>query len=176
MGYSYLQKPHSERGREFKVSPICLRTAVSAAQPSEHILSDTAKPLWEARHDEIENRVMTEPSDLLRGTYAKAEGIAGRNALIVHRAIAAQQGVVPELAISGEVMAMAIEWTQWELGQTLLEYQRLGLTDNPESQKFPAKPIAASVCFTTRIYLDVNQFGTVQKIGAIGTLQLRNRF
>ena len=28
MGYSYLQKPHSERGREFKVSPICLRTAV----------------------------------------------------------------------------------------------------------------------------------------------------
>ena len=75
---------------------------------------------------------MTEPSDLLRGTYAKAEGIAGRNALIVHRAIAAQQGVVPELAISGEVMAMAIEWTQWELGQTLLEYQRLGLTDDPE--------------------------------------------
>ena len=29
MGYSYLQKPHSERGREFKVSSICLRTAVS---------------------------------------------------------------------------------------------------------------------------------------------------
>ena len=28
MGYSYLQKPHSERGREFKVSSICLRTAV----------------------------------------------------------------------------------------------------------------------------------------------------
>ena len=28
MGYSYLQKPHSGRGREFKVSPICLRTAV----------------------------------------------------------------------------------------------------------------------------------------------------
>ena len=75
---------------------------------------------------------MTEPSDLLRGTYAKAEGIAGRNALIVHRAIAAQQEVVPELAISGEVMAIAIEWTQWELGQTLLEYQRLGLTDDPE--------------------------------------------
>ena len=29
MGYSYLQKPHSERGREFKVSSICLRTAVN---------------------------------------------------------------------------------------------------------------------------------------------------
>ena len=28
MGYSYLHKPHSERGREFKVSSICLRTAV----------------------------------------------------------------------------------------------------------------------------------------------------
>jgi hypothetical protein len=59
-------------------------------------------------------------------------GIAGRNAPIVHRAIAAQQGAIPELAISGEVMAIAIEWTQWELGQTLLEYQRLGLTDDPE--------------------------------------------
>ena len=30
MRYSYLQKPHLERGREFKVSPICLRTAVHA--------------------------------------------------------------------------------------------------------------------------------------------------
>ena len=46
--------------------------------------------------------------------------------------IAAQQGIIPALAVSGEVMAIAIEWTQWELGQTLLEYQRLGLTDDPE--------------------------------------------
>jgi hypothetical protein len=69
---------------------------------------------------------------LLRGTYAKAEGVAGRNALIVHRSMAAQQGIIPTLAVSGEVMAIAIEWTQWELGQTLLEYQRLGLTDDPE--------------------------------------------
>jgi Protein of unknown function (DUF3987) len=111
---------------------LSLYTNLSAAQPSEHILSEAAKPLWEAWHDEIEDRVMTEPSDLLRGTYAKAEGIAGRNALIVHRSIAAQQGIIPALAVSGEVMAIAIEWTQWELGQTLLEYQRLGLTDDPE--------------------------------------------
>jgi hypothetical protein len=111
---------------------LSLYTNLAAAQPSEHILSEAAKPLWEAWHDEIEDRVMTEPSDLLRGTYAKAEGIAGRNALIVHRSIAAQQGIIPALAVSGEVMAIAIEWTQWELGQTLLEYQRLGLTDDPE--------------------------------------------
>jgi Protein of unknown function (DUF3987) len=111
---------------------LSLYTNLSAAQHSEHILSEAAKPLWEAWHDEIEDRVMTEPSDLLRGTYAKAEGISGRNALIVHRSIAAQQGIIPALAVSGEVMAIAIEWTQWELGQTLLEYQRLGLTDDPE--------------------------------------------
>ena len=111
---------------------LSLYTNLSAAQPSEHILSEAAKPLWEAWHDEIEDRVMTEPSDLLRGTYAKAEGIAGRNALIVHRSIAAQQGIIPALSVSGEIMAIAIEWTQWELGQTLLEYQRLGLTDDPE--------------------------------------------
>jgi hypothetical protein len=111
---------------------LALYTNLSSAPVIEHTLSDAAKTLWKVWHDDIEDKVMVEASELLRGTYAKAEGIAGRNALIVHRAIAAQQGVIPELAISGEVMAMAIEWTQWELGQTLLEYQRLGLTDDPE--------------------------------------------
>jgi hypothetical protein len=112
---------------------LSLYTNLSTAQPTEHILSEAAKTLWKVWHDDIEDKVMAETSDLLRGTYAKAEGIAGRNALIIHRAIAAQQeGVFPEKAISGEVMAMAIEWTQWELGQTLLEYQRLGLTEDPE--------------------------------------------
>jgi Protein of unknown function (DUF3987) len=109
-----------------------LYTNLSTAKPTEHILSDAAKTLWKVWHDDIEDKVMMETSELLRGTYAKAEGIAGRNALIVHRVIAAQQGIIPELTISGEVMAMAIEWTQWELGQTLLEYQRLGLTEDPE--------------------------------------------
>jgi Protein of unknown function (DUF3987) len=111
---------------------LALYTNLSSAPVIEHVLSDAAKTLWKVWHDDVEDKVMVEASELLRGTYAKAEGIAGRNALIVHRAIAAQQGVIPELAISGEVMAMAIEWTQWELGQTLLEYQRLGLTDDPE--------------------------------------------
>ena len=105
---------------------------LAAAKPAEHKLSDAAKPLWEAWHDAIEDRIMTETSELVRGTYAKVEGVAGRNALIVHRVIAAQQGTIPDTCISGEVMQMAIEWTQWELGQTLLEYQRLGLTEDPE--------------------------------------------
>jgi Protein of unknown function (DUF3987) len=111
---------------------LTLYTNLSSAPVIEHTLSEEAKTLWKVWHDDVEDKVMVEASELLRGTYAKAEGIAGRNALIVHRAIAAQQRVIPELAISGEVMAMAIEWTQWELGQTLLEYQRLGLTDDPE--------------------------------------------
>jgi Protein of unknown function (DUF3987) len=111
---------------------LALYTNLSSAPVIEHILSDAAKTLWKVWHDDVEDKVMVEASELLRGTYAKAEGIAGRNALIVHRAIAAQQGVIPDLAISGEVMAIAIEWTQWELGQTLLEYQRLGLSDDPE--------------------------------------------
>ena len=105
---------------------------LATAKPVEHKLSDAAKPLWEAWHDAIEDRVMTEASELVRGTYAKVEGVAGRNALIIHRVIAAQQGAIPDTFISGEVMRMAIEWTQWELGQTLLEYQRLGLTEDPE--------------------------------------------
>jgi Protein of unknown function (DUF3987) len=111
---------------------LSLYQNLSSAKPTEHTLSEAAKSLWKAWHDGIEDKVMSETSELLRGTYAKAEGVAGRNALIVHRAIAAQQETTPDRAISGDVMAMAIEWTQWELGQTLLEYQRLGLTEDPE--------------------------------------------
>jgi galactose mutarotase-like enzyme len=47
MGYSYLQKPYSERGREFKVSPICLRTAVNIDGGHYELRSTTYKD-WES--------------------------------------------------------------------------------------------------------------------------------
>jgi hypothetical protein len=49
--------------------------------------------------------------------------------------MAAIAGVVPESQISASTMAIAIEWTNWELSQTLLQYQMLGLTDDPELKK-----------------------------------------
>ena len=51
MGYSYPQKPHSERGREFKVSPICLRTAVSPHWRDRSILSISPMSTVEECHD-----------------------------------------------------------------------------------------------------------------------------
>lgn len=70
---------------------------------------------------------------LVKGTYAKFEGIAGRNALIIHRALAAIKGKEPTQLVSAEVLELAIAWTKFELNQTLSQYQILAIDDtNPE--------------------------------------------
>jgi hypothetical protein len=102
-------------------------------QPHQtHWLSLESKPLWEAWHDEIEDKTLSGSSGLVKGTYAKFHGIAGRNALIIHRTLAAINKTEPEQLISAAVMELAIAWTKWELSQTLLQYQLLGLTNDPE--------------------------------------------
>jgi len=112
-------------------------------QPHQtHCLSIESKPLWEAWHDEIEDKTLSGSAGLVKGTYAKFHGIAGRNALIIHRTLAAINKTEPEQLISAAVMELAIAWTKWELSQTLLQYQLLGLTDDPELSrilKFLAK-------------------------------------
>jgi hypothetical protein len=97
-----------------------------------HWLSLESKPLWEAWHNEIEDKTLSGSSGLVKGTYAKFHGIAGRNALIIHRTLAAINKTEPEQLISAAVMELAIAWTKWELSQTLLQYQILGLTNDPE--------------------------------------------
>jgi hypothetical protein len=97
-----------------------------------HWLSIESKPLWEAWHDEIEDKTLSGSSGLVKGTYAKFHGIAGRNALIIHRTLAAINRREPEQLISAGVMELALAWTKWELSQTLLQYQLLGLTNDPE--------------------------------------------
>lgn len=102
-------------------------------QPHQtHCLSIESKPLWEAWHDEIEDKTLSGSSGLVKGTYAKFHGIAGRNALILHRTLAAINNTEPSQLISAGVMELSIAWTKWELSQTLLQYQLLGLTDDPE--------------------------------------------
>ena len=102
-------------------------------QPHQiHCLSLESKPLWEAWHNEIEDKVLSDSTGLVKGTYSKFHGIAGRNALILHRTLAAIKGTEPEQLISAAVMELAIAWTKWELSQTLLQYQLLGLTNDPE--------------------------------------------
>jgi hypothetical protein len=102
-------------------------------QPHQtHCLSIESKPLWEAWHDEIEDKTLSGSVGLVKGTYAKFHGIAGRNALIIHRTLAAINETEPEQLISAAVMELAIAWTKWELSQTLLQYQLLGLTNDPE--------------------------------------------
>ena len=106
--------------------------ALSQHSHQIHCLSIESKPLWEAWHDEIEDKVLSDSTELVKGTYSKFHGIAGRNALILHRTLAAIKGTEPEQLISTGVMELAIAWTKWELSQTLLQYQLLGLTNDPE--------------------------------------------
>lgn len=102
-------------------------------QPHQtHWLSIESKPLWEAWHDEIEDKILSGSTGLIKGTYSKFHGIAGRNALILHRTLAAIAGTAPEQLISLKTLELAIAWTKWELSQTLLQYQLLGLTNDPE--------------------------------------------
>ncbi len=102
-------------------------------QPEQiHCLAIESKPLWEAWHNEIEDKTLSGSTGLVKGTYSKFHGIAGRNALILHRTLAAIGEKEPEQLISVSVMELAIAWTKWELSQTLLQYQLLGLTNDPE--------------------------------------------
>jgi Protein of unknown function (DUF3987) len=106
--------------------------ALSEQQHQTHCLSIESKPLWEAWHNEIEDKTLSGSTGLIKGTYAKFHGIAGRNALILHRTLAAINKTEPNQLINAAVMELAIAWTKWELSQTLLQYQLLGLTNDPE--------------------------------------------
>ena len=112
-----------------------LYRSLASQESFRHFLSEESKPLWADWHVWTEDKTFSESSWIARGTYAKIEGIAARNALIIHRTMAAIAGVIPDLQISASTMAIAIDWTKWELSQTLLEYQMLGLTNDPEQSR-----------------------------------------
>ncbi|WP_373538650.1 DUF3987 domain-containing protein [Chamaesiphon sp.] len=101
--------------------------ALSKQETQTHSLSLAAKPSWKSWHDEIEARTISEFNWLIKGTCAKFEGIAARNALIMHRTLAAIDDCEPEQLISSEVLKLAIAWTKFELNQTLSQYQVLAI-------------------------------------------------
>ena len=80
----------------------------------------------------MQSKRMSATQEMLKGVYPKFQGIAGRNALILHCTYAAIAGTVPDQLIPASTVQTAIAWTKWELSQTLLQYQLLGLTDDPE--------------------------------------------
>jgi Protein of unknown function (DUF3987) len=96
----------------------------------EYKLADESKPVWKLWHDQMEEKVWNEPSNLLRATYAKFKGAAARIALVLHCTNAAIVNQLPDTPIGSETLSSAIAFTQWLLNQTLLEYQRMGLLDN----------------------------------------------
>lgn len=98
----------------------------------EYKLSDESKPVWKLWHDLMEEKVWNEPSNLLRATYAKFKGAAARIALVLHCVGAAIADRLPDTSVSPETLSTAIAFTKWLLDQTLLEYQRIGLLDDPK--------------------------------------------
>jgi hypothetical protein len=107
-------------------------TALSEQEHQTYWLSLEAKPLWAEWHFEMQDKRLSANQEMLRGVYPKFHGICGRNALILHCTYAAIAGTVPDQLIPASTMETAIAWTRWELSQTLMQYQLLGLTDDPE--------------------------------------------
>jgi hypothetical protein len=131
--FAFMGLPHNPT-KAFSETPGDLREeldkiyrALSSHDHQTHCLSLEAKPLWEAWHDETEVKTISESNWLIKGTYAKFEGIAGRNALIIHRTLAAIEGCEPTQLVSADVLELAIAWTQFELNQTLSQYQLLAI-------------------------------------------------
>ena len=98
----------------------------------EYKLAEESKPVWKLWHDLMEEKVWNEPSHLLRATYAKFKGAAARIALILHCTHAAIANRSPDTSVSPDTLSTAIAFTKWLLDQTLLEYQRIGLLDDPK--------------------------------------------
>ena len=107
-------------------------TALSEQAHQTYWLSFDAKPLWAKWHYEMQSKRLSATQEMLKGVYPKFAGIAGRNALILHCTYAAIAGTVPDQLIPASTIETAIAWTKWELSQTLLQYQLLGLTDDPD--------------------------------------------
>ena len=72
------------------------------------------------------------PKWILRTGYAKLKGVAAQIALILHCTNAAIADRLPDTSVSPETLSTAIAFTKWLLDQTLLEYQRIGLLDDPK--------------------------------------------
>ena len=109
--------------------------ALSEQPQQTYFFSLEAKPLWSEWHYEMQDKRLSATQEMLKGVYPKFQGICGRNALILHCTYAAIVGTVPEQLIPASTVETAIAWTRWELSQTLLQYQKLGLTDDPELAK-----------------------------------------
>jgi Protein of unknown function (DUF3987) len=102
----------------------------------QHTIDIKARPLAIAWHQLLHQKMTDEGENnpLMVGIYAKMIGITFRNALILHRVYAAISNTVPTQTIPVDTIETAIAWTKFEMNQTLLEYQMLGLTDDDDPE------------------------------------------
>jgi Protein of unknown function (DUF3987) len=116
------------------LSDIYKRLASEPAQ--QHTIDVNARPLCTAWHEFLHQRIKDEGDNnpLMVGIYAKMIGITFRNALILHRVYAAISNTTPTQTVPVETIATAIAWTKFEMNQTLMEYQMLGLTDDNDPE------------------------------------------
>ena len=104
--------------------------------PQQHTIDVNARSLCTAWHEFLQQKMRDEGDNnpLMVGVYAKTIGITFRNALIFHRVYAAISETISTQTIPLSTIKTAIAWTKFELNQTLLEYQMLGLTDDNDPE------------------------------------------
>jgi hypothetical protein len=109
---------------------------IASEPPRQHTIDVNARPLCSAWHEFLHQKIKDEGDNnpLMVGIYAKMIGITFRNALILHRVYAAISNDIPAQTIPVETIETAIAWTKFEMNQTLIEYQMLGLTDDNDPE------------------------------------------
>jgi hypothetical protein len=111
-------------------------TRIGNEPSQQHTIDVKARPLCTAWHEFLQQKMRDEGDNnpLMVGVYAKTIGITFRNALILHRVYAAITKTVPPQTIPISTIETAISWTKFEMNQTLLEYQMLGLNDDNDPE------------------------------------------
>jgi hypothetical protein len=111
-------------------------TQLGSEPAQQHTIDVKARPLCTAWHKFLQQKMRDEGENnpMMVEVYAKTIGITFRNALILHRVYAAISETVPTQTILLSTIETAIAWTKFEMNQTLLEYQILGLDDDKDPE------------------------------------------
>ncbi len=130
----------SKTGGEYEIDGILGKLYRGLGYLSSHTytLASNAIDVWNDWHYRIEQKILKEPSGLLRATYPKAKERAARIALLSHLITAVMNGQRPADEISVQTLTNAIEFTEWLCRETRLLYTQFGICDNPETAKILA--------------------------------------
>ncbi|MBM0740411.1 DUF3987 domain-containing protein [Phormidium sp. CLA17] len=129
--------PPPGEGSNYDLSGLLrgLYRGLELLDPSVYQLDKQGREIWRNWHCWCEEQKVNEFYPALRSLYPKSKERAARIALIAHCINAVVKDSIPENIIASELLAAAISFTKWSIGQTQLIYADAGITTWQESPK-----------------------------------------